>query len=142
MDIRTYQVRDSCNEMSIGRRTLYGIPAPSLMAARLATDLEPEDEEELLLIVAGLGLTQTNEDGSTEYWIRERSECMECLNDMQRYLRRDDQLKMGCHRALGAWKVLQARVSVEWAGQFACSLARSGGSERGEVVGCECGGYM
>eukprot|EP00967_Tisochrysis_lutea_P143734 scaffold267356_cov35-Tisochrysis_lutea.AAC.8 len=38
------------------------------------------------------------------------AECADCLRDMQRYLRRDDQHVLACHRALGAWRVLQMHL--------------------------------
>eukprot|EP00965_Chrysotila_dentata_P143952 4754993-Pleurochrysis_carterae.AAC.3 len=95
------------------------------------TDLDTADEEELLLIIGGLGMT----GDSGEYWLREKGECADALSDLQalrpsidlsakrplpatsadslgaqRYLRRDDPLVMGCHRALGAWRVLQTHL--------------------------------
>jgi hypothetical protein len=72
-----------------------------------ATQLDPADEEELLLIVSGLGLTDASEGGKG-YLVG--SECSDCLRDMQRYLRRDDQHVLACHRALGAWRVLQTHL--------------------------------
>eukprot|EP00962_Isochrysis_galbana_P033620 scaffold11294_cov117-Isochrysis_galbana.AAC.7 len=72
-----------------------------------ATQLDPEDEEELLLIVSGLGLIDASK-GGTGYLVG--SECSDCLRDMQRYLRRDDQHVLACHRALGAWRVLQTHL--------------------------------
>ena len=89
------------------------------MAATLqrgATELDGTDEEELLLIVSGLGtLHDATEDAPAEYWIGE--DCKECVSDLQRYLRRDDPLVLATHRALGTWKVLQQHLlplSHQW----------------------------
>ena len=78
------------------------------MAAQ-GTDLDPSDEEELLLIVAGMGFPQpANEEGIIEYWICD--ETKDCVSDLQRYLRRDDPLMMSTHRALGTWKTMQLHL--------------------------------
>ena len=73
------------------------------------TELPPNDEEELLLIVSGLGtLHEAVGDEPAEYWIGE--DCKECIGDLQRYLRRDDKMSMAAHRALGSWRVLQQHL--------------------------------
>ena len=76
--------------------------------SRPATDLDERDEEELLLIVSGLGMPQEGEDGMSEYWVGD--ECSDCVADLQRYLRRDDPHVMATHRAVGAWRVLQTHL--------------------------------
>ncbi|KAL1499041.1 hypothetical protein AB1Y20_013557 [Prymnesium parvum] len=74
-----------------------------------ATDLDPNDEEELLLIIAGMGFPQPpSDDGVIEYWIGE--ETHDCVSDLQRYLRRDDPHVMATHRALGLWKTMQLHL--------------------------------
>jgi len=73
-----------------------------------STALDPADEEELLLIVSGLGYTDENPESDSVYLVG--ADCAECLRDMQRYLRRDDQHVMACHRALGSWGVLQKHL--------------------------------
>ena len=79
------------------------------MAARAAsTDLDERDEEELLLIVAGLGMPQDGESGEQEYWVGE--EAHDCISDLQRYLRRDDPNVMAAPRAVGGWRVLQTHL--------------------------------
>ena len=73
------------------------------------TELEPTDEEELLLIVSGMGtLHEPVGDEPAEYWIGE--DCKDCVADLQRYLRRDDPMSMAAHRALGSWRVLQQHL--------------------------------
>lgn len=64
-----------------------------------------QDEEELLLIVSGMGERIANEN---RYLIG--SECADCVADLQRYLRRDDPIVMAAHRALGSWHVLQTHL--------------------------------
>ena len=66
------------------------------------SELDKADEEELLLIISGLGMP--DEGPNAEYKIDK--ECHECVNDLQRYLRRDNPHSMACHRALGKWRVL------------------------------------
>ena len=51
-----------------------------MSSARAASDLDPADEEELMLIVSGLGMPQ---EGGTEYWVSEHSECIDCISDLQ-----------------------------------------------------------
>ena len=69
------------------------------MSARGGTDLEQTDEEELLLIVSGMGtVVQAQGDEPAGYMVGD--ECKECVGDLQRYLRRDDQMVMAAHRAL------------------------------------------
>jgi hypothetical protein len=64
-----------------------------------ATDLDNDEEEELLLLVSGMGMTQQVEGGGTEYWVGE--DVHDCVSDLQRYVRRDDPFSMKTHRALG-----------------------------------------
>jgi len=79
------------------------------MAARIqvgGTELDVTDEEELLLILAGMGTFHEAPDGAPpEYLIGE--ECKDCISDLQRYLRRDDPMKLAATRAVGSWRVLQ-----------------------------------
>ena len=76
----------------------------------MSTELERIDEEELLLIISGLGMPQepTPENPEPDYWVSD--ECRECLSDLQRYLRRDNPNTMAFHRALGGWRVVQAHL--------------------------------
>ena len=73
--------------------------------ARAGSDLDPQDEEELLLIVSGMGEHIVAEN---RYMIGQ--ECKDCVADLQRYLRRDDPMVMAAHRALGSWRVLQTHL--------------------------------
>ena len=78
-------------------------------ALRGGTDLDEIQEEELLLIVSGMGtLHEAQGDVPAEYWIGE--DCKECVADLQRFLRRDDNLVLAAHRALGSWRVLQQHL--------------------------------
>ena len=70
-----------------------------MAAVRAPTDLPEDDEEELLLLISGMGMSQQVEGGSTEYWVGEGVE--ECVSDLQRYMRRDDPFSMPTHRASG-----------------------------------------
>ena len=71
--------------------------------------LEQGDEEELLLIISGMGMAQpAANDEEGEYWVGE--DCKECVSDLQRYLRRDDPDAMAFHRAIGHWRVLQQHL--------------------------------
>ena len=76
----------------------------------MSSELERIDEEELLLIISGLGMPQepTPETPEPDYWVSD--ECRECLSDLQRYLRRDNPNTMAFHRALGGWRVVQAHL--------------------------------
>ena len=76
----------------------------------MSSELERIDEEELLLIISGLGMPQepTPENPEPDYWVSD--ECRECLSDLQRYLRRDDPMVLAAHRALGSWRVLQTHL--------------------------------
>ena len=82
------------------------------MAARIqagGTELDVTDEEELLLILAGMGTFHEAPDGAPpEYLIGE--ECKDCISDLQRYLRRDDPMKLAATRAVGSWRVLQQHL--------------------------------
>lgn len=74
-----------------------------------SSELDPSDEEELLLIIAGMGLPQpAEEDGTVPYWRGE--ETSDCVSDLQRYLRRDDPYSMATHRALGMWRTMQLHL--------------------------------
>ena len=73
--------------------------------ASAKSDLAPTDEEELLLIVSGMGEHIVAEG---RYMIG--PECKDCVSDLQRYLRRDDPMVMAAHRALGQWRVLQTHL--------------------------------
>ena len=65
------------------------------MAVRGGSDLDIQDEEELLLIVSGIGEHVVAEG---RYMIG--TDCKDCVSDLQRYLRRDDPMVMAAHRAL------------------------------------------
>ena len=91
------------------------LPAPAvkmsvgLAGGRPPTDLDEGDEEELLLLISGMGMTQEAEGGgASEYWVGEQVE--ECVSDLQRYMRRDDPHSMPTHRALGLWRTLQSHL--------------------------------
>ena len=79
-------------------------------AAASRTDLDQTDEEELLLIVSGMGslVQSASPDEPAGYMIG--ADCKECIADLQRYLRRDDPMVMAAHRALGSWRVLQTHL--------------------------------
>ena len=80
-----------------------------MASQRHGTELDATDEEELLLIVSGMGtFHEAHDDQPAEYWIGE--DCKECVADLQRYLRRDDPMVLAAHRALGSWRVLQQHL--------------------------------
>ena len=69
------------------------------------SDLPRSDEEELLLIISGMG---EHVEAEGRYMVG--PECKDCVADLQRYLRRDDPMVMAAHRALGQWRVLQTHL--------------------------------
>ena len=75
------------------------------MAVRGGSDLDIQDEEELLLIVSGIGEHVVAEG---RYMIG--TDCKDCVSDLQRYLRRDDPMVMAAHRALGSWRTMQTHL--------------------------------
>ena len=74
-------------------------------AGRGGSDLDLQDEEELLLIISGMG---EHLQAEKRYMIG--AECKDCISDLQRYLRRDDPMSLAAHRALGSWRVLQTHL--------------------------------
>ena len=73
-----------------------------------ATDLDNDEEEELLLLISGMGMTQQVEGGGTEYWVG--ADAHECVSDLGRYVRREDPFSMKTHRALGTWRTVQSHL--------------------------------
>jgi len=66
------------------------------------------DEGELLSLCSGLGSTQTLSDGTLCY-VREE-DCLGCLLDIQRFLRRDEPATRDVVCKLAEWNVLRQHV--------------------------------
>ncbi|KAJ1620493.1 hypothetical protein T492DRAFT_888584, partial [Pavlovales sp. CCMP2436] len=66
------------------------------------------DEDDLMMCVSGLGSAQKIDDGEQIYVPGE--ECLACLNDLQRYLRRDSPKEMAAHIKLGKWSVAKTHL--------------------------------
>jgi timeless len=66
---------------------------------------------DLLAICTGIGATEkeTLPNGKVKRTITKGDDCEECIHDLQRYLRKDDEEK-SMHRMLGNWRVLQSKL--------------------------------
>ena len=65
------------------------------------------DVDDLMLCVSGIGSTNTIEEKRVYV---PGEECLACLNDLQRYLRRDNPKEMAAHKQLGEWAVAKMHL--------------------------------
>jgi timeless len=66
---------------------------------------------DLLAICTGIGATEkeTLPNGNVKKIITKGDDCEECVHDLQRYLRKDDD-ERSMHRMLGSWRILQNKL--------------------------------
>ena len=80
------------------------------LSAGLRTDAE-KHQSMLLALCTGLGATTTEQraDGKMVRSIEAGDDCLMCIQDIQRYLRRDDSMK-SIFKLLASWDIVQTRL--------------------------------